>query len=137
MNLGKLEGEFTWYLRDFLGFTNILSFLLKKPLGGVKGRREKVRLCSRLLWSKSRPTPLISVEPLWICRSAAERDPRPDSHGLPGVMFCSLEAEKMDELGFPGTWCTAWASRGCKTPQNLGLLKQRESKGPRSQVGHG
>lgn len=30
MNLGKLEGEFTWYLRDFLGFTNILSFLLKK-----------------------------------------------------------------------------------------------------------
>lgn len=30
MVLGKLEGEFTWYLRDFLCFTNTLSFLLKK-----------------------------------------------------------------------------------------------------------
>lgn len=30
MNLGKLEGEFTWYLRDFLCLTNTLSFLLKK-----------------------------------------------------------------------------------------------------------
>jgi len=38
MNLGKLEGEFTWYLRDFLCLTNTLSFLLKKPLGGLKGR---------------------------------------------------------------------------------------------------
>lgn len=92
MNLGKLEGEFTWYLRDFLGFTNILSFLLKKPLGGVKGRREKVRLCSRLLWSKSRPTPLISTELLWICGIRAWA-----ATASPGwVMFCSVEAQKMD-----------------------------------------
>jgi len=76
MNLGKLEGEFTWYLRDFLCFTNILSFLLKKtPLGCVKGRREKVKPRAHLLWRKSGPIPLISVEPLWICRGADEQAP--------------------------------------------------------------
>lgn len=39
--LGKLEGESTWYLRDFLCFTNILSFLLKQNTrrSGRKARK--------------------------------------------------------------------------------------------------
>lgn len=72
---------FPWFYKYFI------SSIKRKPLGGVKGRREKVRLCSRLLWSKSRPTPLISAEPLWICRAGS-------SLGLPGVSSCSLETQK-------------------------------------------
>lgn len=39
--LGKLEGESTWYLRDFLCLTNILSFLLKQNTrrSGRKARK--------------------------------------------------------------------------------------------------
>lgn len=85
MNLGKLEGEFTWYLRDFLGFTNILSFLLKKKKHEeVQGRREKVRLCSRLLCSKSRAAPLISEELLRICGG---------SQGLPGLISAAANTK--------------------------------------------
>lgn len=120
MNLGKLEGEFTWYLRDFLYFTNILSFLLKKPLGGLKGRLEKVKLCAHLLWCKSGPIPLISVEPLWICQSADEQDPSTKGVCVAwGGLLSGAKAEKTDEHGFSAAWCTGCGRKGCKAPRDL------------------
>lgn len=41
MKLGKLGGEFTWYLRDFLCFTNILPFLLKKTIRRSERKERK------------------------------------------------------------------------------------------------
>lgn len=124
MNQGKLEREFTWYLRDFLCFTNILSFLLKKPLGGLEGRREKVRPCARLLGRKSGPIPLISVEPLWICQSAEER--APSAAGVcvaRGGRFRTGKAEKRDELGFSAGRCAARVKGGVYSTPRFGRTR--------------
>lgn len=100
---GKIRRGIYMVFEGFPWFYKYFIFSIKrKPLGGVEGRREKVRLCSRLLWSKSRPTPLISEEPLWICRAGS-------SHGLPGLGSCSLETQKQ---GSAQLFCSVCYSLG-------------------------
>lgn len=106
----------------FEGFPLFYKYFIfsikKKPLGGLKGRREKVKPCARLLWCKSGPTPLISAEPLWICQSADERDPSAKGACVArGGSLRGAKAEKADELGFLcSVVCSLWKEKGVKPP---------------------
>lgn len=67
---GKIRRGIYMVFEGFPLFYKYFIFSIKKkPLGGLKGRREKVKLCAHLLWCKSGPIHLISVRPRWICQS--------------------------------------------------------------------
>lgn len=107
----------------FEGFPRFYKYFIfpikKRPLGGVEGRREKVRLCSRLLCSQSRPTPLISAQPLWICGSGI---------CTPACLGSALPAPKDGSARNFCKFCTAWARRGWETARNLGVFQHREGE---------
>lgn len=102
---GKIRRGIYMVFEGFPWFYKYFIFSIKKPLGGVKGRQEKVRLCSRLLWSKSSPAPLISVQPLWICGTAQ-----------PGLLghVCSLQTPEVPGLSL---CCSAWAGEAVRHPR--------------------